>query len=145
MVPTSWGISSQIKRFGVVLLVLVALALGACGENGEAPFHYSNTRWVCEEYGIWFDVSEDSQCQGAIETEDGVTRIALHYVSNTVYIFKQEENEEGVLEDVGPLALWCGSGRYKPESMTLRNVRIEGYFDDEAVKLVFLREDMEEA
>ena len=141
----------------IALMILLVVMFAGCAVDlysGKRPTDYNNTKWVSEDYDIWFEVNSDFHDKYGC---NAVGQITINGVTTeTVFLFDYgtginvypttslEYSAYGKRYRDGDAWLFLGDCRFgkKKFIISIRNNE-KGFLPDDIEKITFIREDLE--
>lgn len=152
-----------IKKMPYTMLAVIFLSLvlcTACGVDfyaGKRPTNYENTKWVCNDPDMFFEVNEKygeitgSSTYGQINIDGAITEIAVSFNFGTaakfrpISSYKTRVLEDGTVESyiAGNEWLFWGECRFSKNKLIVNVTdNSKGFLDDSIKTLTFIREDV---
>jgi hypothetical protein len=137
-----------------ILCVCVGAVMGGCRAlewfeiipDGTCPPDHPGTRWESTDGTAWFEVTENKQCYGEIETEQGVQRIAISfgngYSSRSFAVLPRDEVENRAVVDMERI-IWHGRALCTRTKVLVEGRGKNDLFPEEKMTLEFVRVETE--
>jgi hypothetical protein len=137
-----------------ILCVCVGAVMGGCRAlewfeiipDGTCPPDHPGTRWESTDGTAWFEVTENKQCYGEIETKQGVQRIALFigngYSTRGLDILPREAVENRAFIEMNR-TIWSGIAHCTRTKMVVTGEGKADLFPAEEMTLEFVRVETE--
>jgi hypothetical protein len=138
-----------------ILCICVGAVMGGCRAlewfeiipDGTCPPDHPGTRWESTDGTAWFEVTENKQCYGEIETEQGVRSVAIifgngYYSWRSIRILPREavENCDGI--EISR-TIWSGVALCTRTKVLVEGRGKNDLFPEEKMTLEFMRMETE--
>lgn len=126
-------------RLIVILFICIIMLCGCDINDGKRPYNYSPAKWICEDPYIWFEVDDQKQCYGKVQTKAGEIEIALIFEpgAGVIIIPKEVYNSDPI--DMSR-RLWRGEAKFSKTEMTLYEATYNELFPDDNMEITFVRQ-----
>jgi hypothetical protein len=106
--------------------------------SGREPFNYQNTRWVCSEPNIWFEVDNEKRILGEINIKGNIKSFTIMFAPGGRSDFYPSSflNDSSMsLKD----RLLYGDGVFGKKKFVIK-IQNDTLFDNKYKELIFYRE-----
>jgi len=119
----------------IQILLLLTCMIGCSKYYANRPMEFPNTKWVCSNPDIWFQVDKDGQSAGEVKVNDSIIKMTVHFgQAKGVGFFSGDNTPSSPLE-----SLFRGDGTFSKDKMVIK-VGSDNLFNNKYKKLVFNKE-----
>jgi hypothetical protein len=124
------------KIFCYIQILLLLTCMIACAPHySNRPMEFPNTKWVCSNPDIWFEVDKDGQSLGEVKVNDNIIKMNVQFgQANAVYFF----SGDGTPSSPNKL-IFDGDGTFSKDKMVIK-VDSDKLFNNKYKKLIFNKE-----
>jgi hypothetical protein len=118
------------------VLLLLTCMIGCAPHYSNCPMDFPNTKWVCSNPDIWFQVDNNKQCLGEININGKITKIEVMYkqVTTDISIFPLDSTPSSPVDPV-----LKGEGTFSKDKMVIK-LSDDKIFNNKYKELVFNKE-----
>lgn len=133
----------NMKKIFLLMLVLISLMCLLCGCDmhvGKRPPDYINTKWVCTDPDIWFEVDNEHEILGEIKINGEVKPITAFFnMGSRVDFYPSTMLDENAIINQKEIIIRgsCSFSKYKLKV----KVNYDTLFNNRYEELIFIREE----
>jgi hypothetical protein len=119
----------------IQVLLLLTCMFGCTPDYSNIPMERPNTKWVCADPDIWFEVDKDQQTLGEVKVNGNIIKMEVGFRNpHNLYFLSGDNTPSSPLE-----TLFGGTGTFSKDKMIVK-INDDNLFNNKYKKLIFIRE-----